>query len=89
MQWMQKTYFYNSRSREKLLENFTFDLYVPKLIPLGEDEEQWIWKSRTPKIIDSMTQTMILTLQSVDFGNDDLLALTIFLFPWRWKTKSL
>ena len=26
-------------SKEKSLENFTFDLDVPKSIPLGEDEE--------------------------------------------------
>ena len=53
---------------------------VSKLIPLEEDEEQWIWKSRTPKIFHLMTRTAILTLQSVDFRNDDFLAFTISLF---------
>ena len=44
---------------------------------LGEDEEQWIWKSHTPKIFHPMTWTMILALQSVGFGKEDLLAFTI------------
>ena len=34
-----------------------------------------------------MTRTMILILQSVEFGKDDLLALNIFIFLLRWKTN--
>ena len=66
--------------RGKPLENFTFDLDVLKSILLGEDEEQWILNSYTPKILYPMTRTMILALQSVGFGKDDLLIFTISLF---------
>ena len=59
--------FTNKGSREKPLQNFTFNLDVPKSIPLSEDEEQRIWKSYTPKIFHSMTWTTILAHQSVDF----------------------
>ena len=56
-------------SKGKPLENFTFDLDIPKTIPLSENEKQWSWKSRTPKIFRLMTRTMILALQSIGFGN--------------------
>ena len=36
--------------------------------------------SHTPKIFFPMTKTTILTLKSVDFGRDNLLALAISLF---------
>ena len=42
-------------SRGKPLEDFTIDLDVLKSILLKEDEEQWIWKSRTPKTFRMMT----------------------------------
>ena len=56
---------------------------------LGEDEEQLIWKSRTPKIFRLMTRTTILALQSLGLGNEDLLALTIFLFLSKGGKQSL
>ena len=37
----------NLGSKGKVLENFTFDLDVPKSIPLDENKEQRIWKSHT------------------------------------------
>ena len=58
-------------TREKPLEKFTSDLDVPKSIPLDENEEWRIWKSRAPKIFRLMTWTTILALQSVSFGRED------------------
>ena len=55
--------FTNLRSRDKALETFTFDLDVPKLILLGEDEAWRVRRSPTPKIFHSMTKTTILELQ--------------------------
>ena len=60
MQRKQKQNCNKIETREKPLENFNFDLDVPKSISLGEDEKQRIWKSRTTKIFLPMTQTMIL-----------------------------
>ena len=40
--------------------------------------------SRTPKIFCPINRTTILALQSVDFGREKTMALTLTL--WRWKT---
>ena len=65
IQWKQrKTHIFTILgSKGKPLENFTFDLDVPKLILLGEHEEQWIWKSHTHLL---MTQTTPLDDSSHD-----------------------
>ena len=68
MQRKQKQNFNKIGTREKPLENFNFDLDVPKSISLREYEEQRIWKSLTVKIFLPMNRTMILALQSVGFG---------------------
>ena len=73
--------FTNVGPREKPLENFSFDLDVPKSIPLDADEKQRIWMSRTPKIFHPITQTMILTFQSVGLRKGESQALSF----WRWK----
>ena len=62
------------RSRLKTLEDFTFDLDIPKSIPLDKDEACSLQRSCTPEVFRIMTLITTLALQMVGFEKKEALA---------------
>ena len=52
--------------------------------PSDEDEAYSLQRSCTPKVCLSMTLTMTLALQNMDFERKEALDFS----PWRWKTTD-